>query len=134
MKETKLPFFKTARGWKKFAGRLVKANGKLQEENEKLAEKAAVLDAGSQYIARPKQHHAIIEEDQFAVEHPLSCDLKNCDWFTEARNAWEEPPAEPGRYLLMRDPIELFEEEPYTIYWVKECPPTWPGVILEDES
>lgn len=51
-------------------------------------------------IERPETHHVIIFDESFSVEHPLDCDLKLCLLMDLLQNAWQEKPAENGRYQI----------------------------------
>lgn len=52
-------------------------------------------------ISRPKIHNVIIGAENFTMEHPINCDLARCQVFARCREAWQERPADEGRYAIV---------------------------------
>ena len=54
-------------------------------------------------IRRYKNHHVRLFDQSFTVEHPLTCDLEECDIYDRASEAWDSPPGALGWYRLNDD-------------------------------
>lgn len=58
-------------------------------------------------IERYAEHHVLLGEDTWTIEHPITCDLNSCDEadaFMAAEAQWGRPPQPDGWYMLTTNP------------------------------
>lgn len=71
-------------------------------------------------IERYAKHHVRIHKTWFTVWHPIFCDLDTCDIYDRCNEAWPEPPASPGVYLIKNRTLKLFPPGEKKTYRVTE--------------